>query len=68
MKTKKYYTSLEDSQLNYDSRDGDDHNFIHPENKVIYGKKGTLVPDCNTLAYRKGKYSLTCRQTSPNTE
>ena len=29
-------------------------NEVSPVNKVIYGKK-SLVPDCNTLAYRKGK-------------
>ena len=27
--------------------------FYHSVNNVIYGKK-TLVPDCTTLAYRKG--------------
>ena len=27
---------------------------MSPVNKVICGKK-SLVPDCNTLAYRKGK-------------
>ena len=37
-----------------ESRDGDDHKFIHAENKVIYGKKSP-VPDCNIFAYCKGK-------------
>ena len=30
---------------------------MSPVDKVVYGKK-SLVPDCYTLAYRKGKYKL----------